>query len=111
MSAPASDAAWRSSLIAPQVQGLTATPSAGANSGRLADRATKVPGTSPNIRRGYVGSPQQRLCVASGRHAALALRLQSPKTPVNNERTQGVAGFKSTENYIATRDLEVAVNA
>src|SRR4051794_15263988 len=41
----------------------------------------------------------------------LALRLQSPETPPNNERTQGVAGFKSTENYIATRDLEVAVNA
>src|SRR3954468_4830278 len=41
----------------------------------------------------------------------LAQRAQSPETPPNNERTQGVAGFKSTENYIATRDLEVAVNA
>jgi MoxR-like ATPase len=33
------------------------------------------------------------------------------QSPEPGQGTEGVAGFKSTENYIATRDLEVAVNA
>jgi MoxR-like ATPase len=45
------------------------------------------------------------------RSPGLASPLRTPDNPFNKSKGSSVAAFKSTERYIASRDLEVAVNA
>jgi MoxR-like ATPase len=59
---------------------------------------------------GLAGGHHRRPAQA-GVAGGLAARCAGPDNQGDSGREQGVAGFKSTDKYIATRDLEVAVNA